>query len=125
MSTSISQRNSKFNTVTGHDKSGRVSDVENYALIAKGADYALREFMGARADDSAKKNKMAKDIATMGTVSLADLPEDIENKVALNLLDVYFLGAHILTDLITPGYATLYTQNERKAKDLQQEKYKK
>ena len=125
MSTSIASRNLKTNQVVAHDKSGRISDAENYALVAKNADAAMREFMGARADDNAKKQKMFKDIASMGTTSLADMPDEMENKVALNLLDVYFTGCHIMTDLVTPGIATLYTQNEKKAKQLQQEKYKK
>ena len=124
MSTSIASRNLKTNQVVAHDKSGRISDAENYALVAKNADAAMREFMGARADDNAKKQKMFKDIATMGTTSLKDLPDEMENKVALNLLDVYFTGCHIMTDLVTSGLQTLYTQNERKAKQLQQEKYK-
>ncbi len=125
MSTSIAQRDAKFNQVTSADKSGRVSDSENYALVAINADLAMREFMGARADDSVKKQQMLKDIATFGTTSLKDMPDDIENKVSLNLLDVYFTGCHIQTDLITPGLQTIYTQNMKKAKDLQQEKYKK
>ena len=125
MSTNISQRNQKTNQVTGHDKSGRISDSENYALVAINADAALREYMGARADDNVKKQAMFKSIATYGTCSLEDLPDEIENKVALNLLDTYFLGAHIMSDLVTPGLQTIYTQNEKKARDLQQEKYKK
>lgn len=125
MSTNIGQRNQKTNQVTGHDKSARVSDAENYALVAKNADYAMREFMGARADDMVKKQAMFKQISTYGTCSLEELPDEIENKVALNLLDVYFTGCHIMTDLTTPGLATIYTLKQKQAKDLQQEKYKK
>lgn len=125
MSTSISQRDRKTNQVTSHDKSGRVSDAENYALVAKNADAALREFMGPRADDAVAKQAMFKDIQTYGAVKMQDLPYDIENKVALNLADVYFMGAHIMTDMVTPGLETIYTLKEKKQKDLQQERYKK
>ena len=50
-STEITKRN-KFNQVTGEDKNGQSSDIENYALVALGAEKILKELLSARADDS-------------------------------------------------------------------------
>lgn len=125
MSSNISSRNQKTGQVVSHDKSGRISDSENYAMIAIGADAGLREYMGSRSDDMVAKQELFKQIQTYGTCSLEELPYDISNKTALNYLDVLFTGMHVMTDLVTPGMATIYTQNEKKQKDLQQEKYKK
>ena len=46
------------------------------------------------------KSKMTQDITTQGYCNLKDLPYDIENKRALNTVNVYFLGAELITDLI-------------------------
>lgn len=125
MSTDISTRNSKTNQVVGHDKSGRISDAENYALMAIGGEYALREYMGPRADNSRTKQQMFKDIANQGYTRLADYEDNIDDKVALNLLDVYFTGAGIMTDLTSPGITTNYTNQQKKHRDLTREKYNK
>jgi len=46
------------------------------------------------------KAKMTQDITTQGYCSLKDIPYDIENKRALNTVNVYFLGAELITDLV-------------------------
>lgn len=58
-----------------------------------------------RADDMTGKMEMLKNINRDGYVSLKDMPNDVKNKQALNTLDVFFLSAGIVTDLITPGLA--------------------
>ena len=100
MSTSISQRDRKTNQVTSHDKSGRVSDAENYALVAKNADAALREFMGPRADDAVAKQAMFKDIQTYGVVKMKDLPYDIENKFSQIIICYFKLLISVITIFI-------------------------
>ena len=121
----IEQRNIKTGQVTGSDKSGRVSDVENYSLVAIGADYALQEFLGARADDHVMKQTMIKDISRDGYTSLKNMNSDINNKQSLNTLDVYFTGAGIVTDLITPGLLLQRNMEEREVKERIQTKYNK
>lgn len=125
MSTDITSRNSKTNQVTSHDKSGRVSDSENYALTAINAEYALKEYMGARSDNSHMKQQMFKQIQQQGYTRLADYEDRMEDKVALNLLDVYFTGAGIMSDLVTPGLATTYTLQNKKVKGQIKNKYEK
>ena len=125
MSTDISIRNSKTNQVIGHDKSGRISDMENYALIAIGGENALKEYMGPRSDNSHTKQQMFKDIANQGYTRLSDYEDRPEDKVALNLLDVYFTGCGIMTDLLSPGLTTVYTNQQKQHKDLIRDKYNK
>ncbi len=98
----INRRNPKTGQVTGSDKNARNSDVETYSLIALGADEALKEFMGPRADDMKAKNQMYNNISKDGFVTLDSLDNDPENKVALNSLDVYFTMQGIRTNLVFP-----------------------
>jgi len=101
-SISAQQRNSKTGQVTGEDKNARNSNVETFSMIASGADKALAEFMGPRADDMVAKSQMNNKIARDGYVMLADLDNDPENKVALNSLDVYFTMQGFRTNLVMP-----------------------
>jgi len=98
----IHKRNPKTGQVINEDKNARNSDVETYSLIALGANQALREFMGPRADDMKAKNQMYNNISRDGYVELDDLENNPENKVALNTLDVYFLMQGISTNLVYP-----------------------
>lgn len=109
--------------VTGDDKNSRVSDSDGFALTVVEADCALKEFMGARADDMHAKQQMLKKINQEGYVKLSDLSSDVDNKVALNTLDVFYLGAGIKTDLITPGLALKDTINNKSVKQSVGSKY--
>jgi hypothetical protein len=122
-SSNIEQRNAKTGQITGDDKNGKVSDTENYALVAIGAEAALKEFLGPRADDSVMKQEMFKDINKDNYTSLKNYTREVGNKQALNTLDIYFTGAGIMTDLITPGYAFKRTMDERTLKERTHERY--
>ena len=103
MSTDISQRSSMTGQVTGKNKNGRESDVENNMLISMGLTTTMKELNSARADDLVMKQEMLKDIALNGYVNLSDLPDEIENKTTLNMVDTYFLSMGLNTDLVTSG----------------------
>ena len=107
----IAKRN-KFNQVSGHDKNGRSSDMENYALAALGSEVIMKEFMSARADDSVMKNEMYSRISKNGYVSLDSLTDEVENKEVLNLIDVYLISMGLKSDLITSDLLTLHTINK-------------
>lgn len=79
--------------------------------------------MGARSDDMHAKQQMLKKINQEGYVKLSDLSSDVDNKVALNTLDVFYLGASIKTDLITPGLALKDTINNKSVKQSVGSKY--
>ena len=50
---------------------------------------------------------MTKQILEKGYVSQEDIPNDPRNKTTLNLVDVYFLGAGIKSNLITDNLMLL------------------
>ena len=70
------------------------------------------------------KQEMMKSISIDGYVIQSKLTSDIKNKQALNTLDIYFIGAGIATDLVTPGLALKRTLDSRQVKDRVQEKYR-
>ena len=103
-SITIDQRDPRTGQVTGDDKSVQFSIDENYGLMAHNAKAILKEFMSVRADDMAMKQEAYADIRKNGYVSLNDLTDDVNNKTALNTLNVYMLGMHVKTDLVDEGY---------------------
>jgi hypothetical protein len=105
--------------VTGDSKVARVSDMENYALNVVGADQALKEFMGPRSDNRESKQQMYQNIATYGYTKLSDLESNVEDSQTLNTVDVYFMGAGIVTDLISNGLALPRTIKGKKQRATQ------
>lgn len=103
VSTSSDIRSPLTGQVTGADKNGRESDLENIMLVALGMNESLKELNGPRADDMVAKREMLSDIAKQGYVKFDDLTYDVNNKTALNTVDTYFLGMGIKTDLVTKG----------------------
>lgn len=101
MSISINQRSAITNQVTGKDKNGRESDLENCMLTSLGMEKTLKELNGPRADDSVAKKEMLQAIATKGYVTLDELTDDVTNKTTLNTVDTYFLGMGLKTDLVS------------------------
>ena len=103
MSTEISERNTLTGQITGKDKNGRESDIENQFFISMGLMNTMKELNSARSDDNVAKVDMLREISINGYTKLEDLTDDIRNKQTLNLADVYLLGMGINSDLVTPG----------------------
>lgn len=101
-SINIDQRNPRTGQVIDHDKNARNSDAETYGMLAIGAVKALEEFMGPRADNMRAKNEMYKLIGQNGFVSIDELSNDPEDKVALNTLNEDFIMQGITTNLVNP-----------------------
>ena len=94
------KRNPLSGQVVGDDKNARNSDSEVYSLATLGANAALKEFLGPRADDMRAKNEMYAEIAKNGYVAMEDLTDDVYNNVALNTFDMYFLMQGLRTNMI-------------------------
>ena len=109
ISTNIDKRSALTGQVTGKDKNGRESDLENTMLTALGMTNTLKELNAPRADDSVMKQQMLRDIALNGYTRLADMDDDIMNKTTLNTTSVYFLGMGLKTDLVTRGLKLIST----------------
>lgn len=112
MSTDSDERSALTGQVIGHDKNARGSDVENFSLVTLGADNALKEFLGPRADDPVMKAQMMSEISKKGYVSLSELTSDVKNKTTLNTVDVFMTSMGIKTDLVTKGLALNKTLTE-------------
>lgn len=103
MSTGITRRAGITNQVTGKDKNGRESDLENCMLTSMGLTKTLKELNGARADDSVAEKEMLQAIAEKGYFNIEDLTDDVANKATLNTVNTYFLGMGLKTDLVSKG----------------------
>ena len=103
ISTNIDQRAALTAQVTGADKNGRESDLENTMLASLGMENTLRELNGPRADDLTMKNQMLHDIALNGFTRLEDMEDDPMNKTTLNTVNVFLLGMGLQSDLVTKG----------------------
>ena len=103
ISTNIDARSALTAQVTGADKNGRESDLENSMLTISGFKEVLRELNGPRSDDMVMKNEMYRDIALNGYTSLNTLTDNVENKTTLNTVNVFLLGMGINSDLVTSG----------------------
>ena len=109
MSVTSEQRSAFTGQVTGADKNGRESDLENCMLTSLGMKKTLKELNGPRADDLVAKKEMLQSIATKGYVQLGELTDKLENKTTLNTINTYFLGMGLHTDLVTKGLQLPYT----------------
>ena len=103
ISTEIRQRSAITNQVTGGDKNGRESDLENIMLTSMGLKNTLKELNAPRADDMVMKQEMLRDIAVNGYTRLSDMTDNIENKTTLNTVNTFLLGMSIKSDLVTKG----------------------
>ena len=108
-------RDMKTGQVTGESKVAALSAPEVNSLIAMGANKALEEFLGPRADNMGKKNQMYNDIARDGYVKLSELEGSLDDSVTLNTVDTYLIAAGLKSDLITDGLKTSYTVKEELA----------
>lgn len=98
----INKKNAKTGQVIAEDKNGRNSDAETYALLNLGAEHALAEFMGPKADDGVMQSQMLNAIQQNGFVTENDMTSLPENKVALTTMDVYFTMQGLRTNILTP-----------------------
>jgi hypothetical protein len=98
----IEQRNPKTGQVNGDDKNAVTSNVETYSMVATDSNDALRELLGPRADNMTAKNEMYNAINRDGFVSLNELSNRQEDKVAVNTLDEYFMMQGLRTNLVYP-----------------------
>ena len=96
----ISKRSLKTNQVSGDSKIARISDAENFSLSTIGADSALKEFLGPRADANDSKMELYKQISMYGYCYQKDLPNDLRKKQTLNTINSYLIGAGIESDLL-------------------------
>lgn len=114
-SLSVNQRNAKTGQATGDSKIARISDIESYSLVAQGADYALQEFLGPRADSQSKKLDLYKNINTYGYSYIKDLKPDIMENQTLNTIHTYLLGCGLNNDLLEENKTDLENTSNKES----------
>jgi hypothetical protein len=114
MSIDINMRDMKTGLLISDDKNGKTSDREMEALAVMGLDQTMRELARPRADAMNAKSEMYSTISTTGMVSLNDLPDDVDDSLAKNLLNVYMLGSGLDTNLLNvDGYLPITLKNKQ------------
>lgn len=109
ISTNIAHRDNKTGRLLGHDKNGQTSDREMESLVVSDMNHCIKELSSARADSNESKQAMYNTIATLGVVSLSDLPDQRTDSQARNMMNVYMIGSHLGTNLININNMTPQT----------------
>lgn len=125
VTTSIEVRDQRKGQVVDEDKGGRMTDADMYALTAIGAFDVMKELYGPRADSIRAKEQFYKEIRD-GTRQprLSELNNDIADKVAINTLNNYIMGASLMSDLVSDSYMLEITKRDLKKNQINKEKIK-
>lgn len=103
----IENRDMKTGRLIGADKGSGESEREFEALATFGLEKTMEEFMKPKADAMLAKNVMYGTIASTGMVKLEDLPDEVDDSLSKNLMNVFLIGCHISTNLMnTDNYTT-------------------
>ena len=113
MSVDISQRDMKTGRLTGHDKNGMTSDLEQISLGVMGLEKTMIELSRPRADSMNAKSQFYNNINLKGQVSLDDIEIEIDDSLSKNLMNTYLLGALLNSNLINQDYYLMYTRKEK------------
>ena len=116
MSINAATRDMRTGLLTGIDKNGKESDREFESLAVSGLNATIKEFSRSRADAMNDKAVMNNTIRTLGQVSLKDLPEELADPLSKNLLSAYFIGAQLMTSLVSDDYILPYTAKNKEKK---------
>lgn len=116
-SISANTRDMKTGLLTGVDKNGKESDREFESLAVSGLMKTAEELSRPRADSMDDKNLMNNIIKNLGQVTLDELPEDIDDSLSKNMLNAYFLGAQLYTNIVEKdNYMLPYTAKDKDRK---------
>ena len=113
MSTSIDDRDMRTGLLNGVDKNGKMSDREFESLIINNSENTIKEFSRLRADAMEQKSPALNTINLTGKLSLDDLSSENDEILSRNMLDAYFIGAQLKTNLITDTYELNSTLKDR------------
>ena len=116
-SISANTRDMKTGLLTGVDKNGKESDREFESLAVSGLMKTAEELSRPRADSMDDKDLMNNTIKNLGQVTLDELPEDIDDSLSKNLLNAYFIGAQLYTNIVEKdSYMLPYTAKDKERK---------
>lgn len=111
--TEIENRDMKSGRLKSADKGSGTSEREFESLTTFGLDKTMEEFMRPKADAMLAKNVMYNNIASTGMVKLEDLPNEPDDSLSKNLMNVFMIGCHISTNLMNRDNYTSYSLKEK------------
>jgi hypothetical protein len=116
-SISANTRDMKTGLLTGIDKNGKESDREFESLAVSGLMKTAEELSRPRADSMDDKDLMNNIIKNLGQVTLDELPENIDDSLSKNMLNAYFIGAQLYTNIVEKDeYMLPYTAKDKERK---------
>ena len=116
-SISADLRDMKTGLLTGIDKNGKESDREFESLAVSGLMKTAEELSRPRADSMNDKDIMNNIIKNLGQVTLSELPEEVDDSLSKNLLNAYFIGAQLYTNIVEKDtYILPYTAKDKELK---------
>lgn len=116
ISIDTSVRDMKTGQLTGASKGGRNSDHEVESATISGLDNLLIELSRPRGDAMDDKTILMDTIKVLGQASLKDLPMDPSDSLGKNNLAMMFIGAQMMTNLISDDYVLPYTAKHKNKK---------
>lgn len=114
MSINIEDRDMRTGLLNNTDKNGKMSDREFESLIVNNSNDTIKEFSRLRADAMEQKSQALNTINLTGSLSLSDIQSENDEVLSRNMLDAYFIGAQLKTNLITDTYELNSTLKDRK-----------
>ena len=119
-SESIANRDMKSGRLVGKDKGTAISEREFEGLATLGLYDTMFEFAKPKADALKAKAAMNAAISTKGFVTQADIPNERDDSLARNTVDVFLTSALLESNLTeTDGY-TPYTLKQKKQQVIRQ-----
>lgn len=122
MSIDIDDRDMRTGLLNGDDKNGKMSDREFESLIINGDENTIKEFSRFKADAMVQKSQAFNTINLTGSLSLDDLKSESDELLSRNMLDTYFIGAHLKTNLLTDTYelnSTIKNRNRSTEREVE------
>ena len=114
MSVDIDMRDQKTGLLISDDKNGKTSDREFEALTVMGLTQTVRELSRPRADSMKSKSVMYNTINTVGKVNLTELPDEPDDVLSKNMLNVYLIGSGLDSNLLnTDGYLPITLKDKQ------------
>jgi hypothetical protein len=123
MSINTDERNMKSGRLINKDKNGNTSDREMECLAVMGLPNTMRELATYRADSVKAKDEFYSTITEKNMVSLDDVEVDKTDSTARNTLNVYLIGAGVMSNLIAvkDSYMLPYTAENKNANRVKRE----
>jgi len=113
VTTSAEKRDARTGQVIKEDKGAKITGPDLFSLTVVGAGPVMKELYGPRADSMDAKEELYKQLREgVKLPRLSSLPNNIEDKIALNTMNNYILGSSLISDLTSNSYVLSITTND-------------